>query len=76
MILHVFYYDMGRLKMLDRVPARLHTIKGQYLFFLGRYPKPILFFQVVREEGVWLNEMKKRCVAEAWIPVLSAGTHV
>lgn len=44
----LFYHDKDRLKIVNRAPSRLHTLKGQYRFFLGKYPKSILFFQVGR----------------------------
>lgn len=44
----LYYHEKDRLKIVNRAPSRLHTLKGQYRFFLGRYPKAILFFQVGR----------------------------
>lgn len=44
----LFYQDKDRLRIVNSAPPRLHTLKGQYRFFLGKYPKSILFFQVGR----------------------------
>ena len=45
---HLFYHDKGKLKIVDRAPARLRTLKGQYRFFIGKFPGAMLFFQVGR----------------------------
>ena len=44
----LFYHDKDRLKIVNRAPSRLRTLKGQYRYFLGKYPNSILFFQVGR----------------------------
>jgi hypothetical protein len=45
---YLFHQKEEKLKMLDEVPARLHRLKGQYRFFLGKCRGSILLFQVGR----------------------------
>lgn len=47
-IYHLFYPDEGRLTIAERIPAGLRTLRGQYRFFLGKFPGSVLFFQVGR----------------------------
>lgn len=42
----LFQMDGVKLKIRHEAPVTLHTLKGQYRFFLGRHPGSILFFQV------------------------------
>ena len=42
----LFQLNGYKLKRIYEAPATLSTLKGQYRFFLGRYPGAVLFFQV------------------------------
>ncbi|MCP4270226.1 MAG: hypothetical protein GY777_32405 [Candidatus Brocadiaceae bacterium] len=44
----LFQMDGVRLKRRREAPVTLHTLKGQYRFFMGRHPGSMLFFQVGR----------------------------
>ena len=128
---HLFQQDGGKLKRIDEAPGSLHSLRGQYRFFLRKYSGSILFFQVgrffefydthaemalrvlglkriearrgfqtrcgfpvnlrerylrrlirlglpvhvVREEESWPSGLKKRCVAETWMPQASRDPH-
>jgi len=43
-----FRREGGKLDRFDQAPARLHRLRGQYRFFLRRFPGSLLFFQVGR----------------------------
>lgn len=45
---YLYHQKEEKLKMMDEVPARLQSLKGQYRFFLGKCRGSILFFQVGR----------------------------